>query len=205
MPNRITDHDPNKDSPAEGRIEKRDINRWVTTNYVVASGRSRATYSDPENINKIVIEETPHAIDVGTQNRKSITAAAFIADSRDWKAVWLDGTDRFKRSMWSELSRLGIKANGYSPTPDERRDLVKQRKVDQANRDQIKTLRKSFRDNLLERGGVSDQSLERAMKRFDKRAGDELSHAFHNKEVVALKEPAQVYTRSPLSPDRTRL
>ena len=104
--------------------------------------------------------------------------------------------------MWHELARLGIKANGYKPNADQRRDLVKQHRFDEANRSQIKSLRRDFKQSLLAREGVTEQSFERAMKRFDKRAGDELAHAFHNKQAVSLKETGQVYTKSPLSRDR---
>lgn len=186
--------------PGEGdeksRFPKRQIDPWLVANFSVAAGRFRATYSSLESFDDLRIEELSHKICVLHQDDCTMTALGLIAESRGWTQVWVEGPDAFKNDVWVTMNRFGIKVE-HDPSADAQHRFASLAKLDDANREEMSRSKRRFKYRLKNDDSVSDAQFERALKKYDRRAGEEFIEAFQEQRAV-LTAGSAVYERPPM-------
>lgn len=82
--------------------------------------------NDKDQVN-IAFEDRSSSLHTSRQDEKTIHAMLDMAQSKNWTAIKLKGTEEFKQKAWLEASLRGIEVKGYTPTEKDLAELqVKQ-------------------------------------------------------------------------------
>lgn len=78
--------------------------------------------NDKDQIN-IAFEDRSSSLHTSRQDEKTIHAMLDMAQSKNWTAIKLKGTEEFKQKAWLEASLRGIEVKGYTPTEKDLAEL----------------------------------------------------------------------------------
>lgn len=66
-----------------------------------------------------------HRLTTRSENVIIVRDFVLIASHNGHSAITVAGTDRFRREVWAQAYRLGIEVNGYTPTEQDKKQLVR--------------------------------------------------------------------------------
>ena len=78
--------------------------------------------NDKDQVN-IAFEDRSSSLHTSRQDEKTIHAMLDMAQSKNWTAIKLKGTEEFKQKAWLEASLRGIEVKGYTPTEKDLAEL----------------------------------------------------------------------------------
>ena len=82
--------------------------------------------NDKDQVN-LAFQDRSSSLHTSRQDEKTIHAMLDMAQSKNWTAIKLKGTEEFKQKAWLEASLRGIEVKGYTPTEKDLAELqVKQ-------------------------------------------------------------------------------
>ena len=99
----------------------------ITKNRYLTDQKTNYYDKDDKDQVNIAFEDRNKSLHTSRQDEKTIYAMLDMAQSKNWTAIKLKGTEEFKQKAWLEASLRGIEVKGYTPTEKDLAELqVKQ-------------------------------------------------------------------------------
>lgn len=90
-------------------------------------------YYHPQNTAVPAFEDKGSRLETRSNSEAVAATLVHIAKSRGWDEVKVSGSETFKREVWLEAAANGMQVKGYSPTEQDKVELVKRTRHTPAN------------------------------------------------------------------------
>lgn len=108
----------------------------------------------------IAFEDRSSSLHTSRQDEKTIHAMLDMAQSKNWTAIKLKGTEEFKQKAWFEASLRGIEVKGYTPTEKDLAELQVKQQACTTNQVEMTTQRTPEPKKDIEQPKVETQEQE---------------------------------------------
>ena len=128
-------------------------NYAMITVLLIKSGGFKASHKRGWRTNK-------SSLHTSRQDEKTIHAMLDMAQSKNWTAIKLKGTEEFKQKAWFEASLRGIEVKGYTPTEKDLAELQVKQQACTTNQVEMTTQRTPEPKKDIEQPKVETQEQE---------------------------------------------
>lgn len=97
----------------------------ITRGYVVTERKNDYSYAERKNEKKEILRDYGPKLKANESDKKTVELAVKLTKEKDWEVIKISGTKDFKRRVWMQASKEGIKVMGYTPSKKEQAELDK--------------------------------------------------------------------------------
>jgi hypothetical protein len=119
------------------RLEAALSERYVIKRAMVSIGDKpvgQTEYRFRGDTSRVAFTESTFRLATDTNSPSVARSMVDVAQARDWKALRLSGHEEFRRMVWFEASRRGVKTIGYEPLPSDQAWLRSEQQKRAVNR-----------------------------------------------------------------------
>lgn len=159
-------------------------------------GDEKINYYDKSDRDKfnIAFEDRKSSINTSRQDEKTISAMIDLAESKGWKSIKLKGTQEFKQKAWLEASLRGIETSGYTPTEQDKAELMAKQALRTQNQVEVGSTQQS-----------EYKPLDQEKYQMDSKSQYNLNHKTAKEVRTEIRDIIQEGYRNGLISDRSDL
>ncbi|MDF0606790.1 hypothetical protein HZU77_014175 [Neisseriaceae bacterium TC5R-5] len=138
----------------------------------------------PKNTDLIAFEDKGNKLETKSNSEAIAQSMVQIAESRGWDEVKVSGSEAFRKQVWLEAASRGIHVKGYSPSEQDKAELIKRSSNLEANK--VEQDNKPFRarENEADKAAVKSVDAPKAETEKPENPHKKLAQVFSAETAV---------------------